>query len=330
MTTLKEEQIRFVGKKSYKEPQNPTDKQILKKLIYDIKEIIDTRINKINNSHSQLQITLNINDDDPNLRFNINYPNYDLYPNKSIKDIGLEIQNKINEILDEYDKYPNFYFDFGPNWNGNSYLSTNLYVRPLRGTFTCPVCKLEIEDSEDNYVHNDLLKENIAICPNTKHKTFFVENFMDSEFQTKSPFKMSENLSVHIIDPNEREHLLLAFQFIVIAKNEYSSFRRPNIHDINSKIYVITEKGIPMGYAYWNDINDDERCFRQIYIRDQFRRKGFGTMLTEKTVEIESKNKIFIIESPNEKSQEILLKLGYVKKNNGKLTGIKCKFIRCA
>lgn len=332
MTFLEEEKIHFIGKNSYKEnDSSPADKEFLIKFIDEIKKIIDIKINnKI--LPSRLEKELEINNEDPNLRFSLTYSDYDLYPDESVMNIGLEIQENINKLFDIYEtsykKYSNFYYAFYPNWNGSD-LSLSLFVRPYRGYFTCPICENKIEDSEVNDISDVLLNEDIACCQNANHKTFFVENFIDNEFEPEKPLEINDNLKIHIIDPNQRVHRLLAFQFKVIAKHEYSSFLNPNLCDSenNPKMYVLTEREIPVGYIYWNDFDNNIRCFRQIFIRKKFRRKGFGTILTEKTVEIEcGKEKKFIVETPNEKSGGILLKLGYATENDNKLIGIRCSF----
>lgn len=328
MTNLEEEQIYFVGKDSFKENENPTDKKFLIKLINKIKIILNNKTNKMKNLSPKLKIDLKINIEDPNLRFNLTYPDYDLYPDQSIKEFGLEIQEKISELLENsFNKYPNFFYDFSPGWDRGSYLSISLFVRPFRGNFTCPVCKREVEDSDENYICDNFPKENIAVCLNTGHETFFVEKFINTIFETEKPFEIDKNLKIHIINPNDRIHRLLAFQLKVIAKNEEISFLTPDIEYGNSKMYILTKEGIPVGYAFWNDFNSNKRCFRQIFVRKRCRRKGYATILTEKTVEIEcGRNKNFVVETPNEKTEGILLKLGYVKKANNHLLGIRCSF----
>lgn len=327
MIILKEEQIFFVGKNSYQEPGKQTDKLYLRQLISEIRNIVETEVGEIHRSNSKLKIELDINDDDPHVKFSMNYQNYDLFPDKSIKEVGLIVQEKLETCLKKASETnPDFYSEVHENWNG-SYLSIYLFVRPIRGTFKCPVCENEVENSEDNFIYNSITgDENIVVCFANDHKAFFVRDIINQTLKTKEYCKISESLALHVINSNEKEHLWLAAQFSLIAKNEDSSFRSLYFKEKNPKMYVITEKGIPAGYVYWNDFSDEERCLRQLFIRDKFRRKGLGSLLLEKTVEIESKNKKFVVESPNSKSLGILLKLGYVKEEGDNLVGIRCTF----
>lgn len=69
---------------------------------------------------------------------------------------------------------------------------------------------------------------------------------------------------------------------------------------------------------------------RQIFIMENERKKGYGTKLLQFWVEnyADNVNKdLFVIESPNEISQRLLIKLGYASKKNGELQGLKCRFV---
>lgn len=330
MTILKEEQISFAGKSSYQEPEKESDKLFLRQLISDLRNIVETEVNKIHHLNSKLTIELDINNNDPHMRLHMNYPNYDLFLDESIKDTGLIVQERLVTLLEKaFKTSPDFYYELHPNWKG-SYLSIYMFVRPVRGTFKCPVCGNKVENSEDNFI-SDMVSgdENIVGCFANDHITFFVKDIINQTLKTKEYCKISEFLDLHLINSNEKEHLRLASQLNLIARNENDSFRSFRFDVNNPKMYVISEKGTPAGYVYWNDFKEhrnEGRCLRQLFIRDKFRRKGLGSLLVEKTVEIESKIKKFVVESPNDKTLGILLKLGYVKEEEDGFVGIRCTF----
>lgn len=320
---MKEKQIFFVGKNSYQEPEKQTDKLYLRQLISEINGIIDSEITEPHLLNSRLKIERDIDDDDPHMRFYMSYSDYDLFPDESIREVGLNVKEKIGTHLDKSFKInPDFYYEIS---SSGSCTYIRLFIRPIRGTFTCPFCGNRLENSENNFESDAITgEENIVVCSESDHITLFLEDCINQTLNTEEYFKISESLALHVVNPSEREYLMLAFQLSFIAKKEDSSFRSLWLNEKSPKMYVITENGIPAGYVYWNDFNDEKRCARQLFIRDKFRRKGFGTLLFKKSVEIESKNNEFVIESPNKKSIGILLKLGYVNKDD--FTGIGCTF----
>lgn len=325
MGILKEEQILFAGKDSYRDPENPTDRICLMKLISEIKDIIETEIGETHLSNPGLKKELNIDNNDPNIIFRLNYSSDDHLPDESIKEAGSKVQEKIRILLEKsYELNPNFYYGYNPGWNG-SYLSYSLHVRPIRGTYKCQVCGEEIESSEEESIYSTIMGEYITACTKEDHETFFLKDSINQVLTTKEYCKISESLALHVVNTKEREHSMLAFQLSLIAKKEYKSFLDLNLNKNNPRMYILAEKGIPVGYAFWND-KGDERCLRQLFIREKFRRRNFGTLLVEKTADVESKNKIFIVETPNEKSLGILLKLGYVRKNERGVEYVKCVF----
>lgn len=330
MATSSGTQILFAGKGSYLEPEPQTDGVFLQ-LITDIENIIETDTKALRAiGDSRLAMELDIVKDDPRLKFSIRYQDYDLYPPSDfLKETGLKLQEKICEFLkSSYKANPIFYFFISPNWNG--ICSFYFYVRPIRGTFECPICGEKLEDSEDNFFASETPDDEriVVCCFSQDHSTFFMEGYLNQRLKTSPDFKISDELGLYVADENRKEHLRLAFQLNIIAKNEYSAFKPYNLAN-NTKIYILAERGIPVGYVCWNDLSEcnTKRCLRKLFIKKEYRRKGLGTLLVERTVEIETKGENFFVESPNRKSHKILLNLGLTKIEGDKLIGIKCGFV---
>lgn len=321
-----ESETYFVGKDSYL-PSVEVDKGFLLKLIDEVRDVLKEGIKKLKNiTEFEPKISLEINKNDPSFYFGLRYFNVELQLTNSVRE---NIEHEIHEtcetawkLIEEALRRQEFYPELG-----RGSISFTLQIRPIRGHYVCPICKERIEDSEVNYVFCSLTKENIAACITQNHEVFFVENVIDKEIDTKNYLAIDKDLKVHILDPRKRVHCLLAWQLNKLAKNEEHSFLTPDIENLNPKIYVLTHKGIPIGYAFWNDCFEGI-CLRQIFTRKEYRRKGFATNLMEKTVEIEcGKKGEFYCESPNVKSQGILIKLGHAKVEDGKLVGIRCSLV---
>lgn len=331
MATSCKTQVLFAGKGSYREPEPQTDRVFLMQLITDIENIIETDTKALRAiGDSRLAMKLDIVKNDPRLTFSIRYQDYDLYPPSDfLRETGLKLQERISEFLkSSYKANPIFYFAISPNWNG--ICSLYFYVRPIRGTFECTICGQKLEDSDDNSFSGETPDDKrLVVCDfSPDHRTFFMEDDLNQKLETSPDFKISDELGLYVADENRKEHLRLAFQLNIIAKNEYSTFRSYNLAN-NTKIYILAERGVPVGYVCWNDLSEynTKRCLRKLFIKEEYRRRGLGTLLVEKTVEIETKGEEFLVESPNHKSHKILLNLDLTKIEGDKLIGVKCGFV---
>ncbi len=92
------------------------------------------------------------------------------------------------------------------------------------------------------------------------------------------------------------------------------------LYDIQERKYI--------GYIVW--MEKEQGILRQMYIVKDERRKGYGTQLMELWVDtIALKiSEDFGFENPNEKSQSILVNLGYAEIEGDCINGIKCFFVR--
>lgn len=331
MATSSKTQILFAGNGSYRRPEPQTDRAFLTHLITEVENVIETNTRALKAiDDSRLEIKLDMDEDDPKLMFSICYKDYDVYPPSDfVKETGLKLQEKICEFLkNSYNANPTFYFSISRNWS-NIY-SFYFHIRPNRGTFECPICGEKLEDSDDNFFAGETPDdEGVVVCCSSKdHCTFFMEDCLSQKLKTRPDLNISDELGLYVADENRKEHLRLAFQLNIIAKNEYSTFRPYNLAN-NTKIYILAERGVPVGYVCWNDFSkyNTKRCLRKLFIKEDYRRRGLGTLLVEKTVEIETRGEEFLVESPNNKSHKILLNLGLTKIEGDKLIGVKCVFV---
>jgi hypothetical protein len=167
--------------------------------------------------------------------------------------------------------------------------------------------------------------EPILMCDKHRsHRTFFVEDLINNYFLSSECYEITDKLHIQKIIPNFRIHALVAFQLNRIAIEEGNGFLSLDCDTNNPAMYLITEDNIPAGYIFWNDYDFYERCIRQLFIREKFRRNNFATILTKKTIEIESNSQHFNIESPNDTTKQILLNLGFAKINGDQFEYIGC------
>lgn len=77
------------------------------------------------------------------------------------------------------------------------------------------------------------------------------------------------------------------------------------------------------GYASWN-LYRDRPCLRQIYVRKRFRGRGIASAVISRL----NANGDLIVESPNDATLSILVKLGYATKQENGVSGNRVSFIQ--
>ncbi|MEM5871973.1 MAG: GNAT family N-acetyltransferase [Candidatus Aenigmatarchaeota archaeon] len=225
-------------------------------------------------------------------------------------------------------------------------------------TSQCPKCKRKFKSDELKVIG---LKKEVAICSECGMKIPLTESYLDmiSGFRYICPkcnntvgikfrsqvlqpdivFKVSWNKNI-----KERAQKLNDKLFFAICKEKKDFIALMMMQamakhesDIGSHFFYIREKiqksGLIfdenkiIGYIIWTE--DKYATLRQIYIVSDERNKGYGTLLTKFWVEnIANKiNDKFIVETPNEKFNNILIKLGYAKREGNCIKGIKCSFV---
>jgi len=115
----------------------------------------------------------------------------------------------------------------------------------------------------------------------------------------------------------------------VLAKHEESGFLFGEqseheagllLRESDSERYV--------GYLIWTE-EDDAAIVRQIFIKPEERRQGLAAAALQFWVErFGGVPQRFGVESPNERTLGLLVKLGYARRQNGGVIGDKCFFVR--
>lgn len=119
-----------------------------------------------------------------------------------------------------------------------------------------------------------------------------------------------------------------------LAKQDDSSFNYYN-KDSRNKVMIIyyTSFYYPyIGYIIWTPGKDNEKpILRQCLVLEEHRKKGYGTAILKYWHEYILKQSDFVVESANEITGHILVKLNYATSNSdGSIHGLKCTFIQCA
>lgn len=203
-----------------------------------------------------------------------------------------------------------------------TYLHVSCSAYIPKGYFICPECpngQDVVFDVPDSCIELEGLR--VPMCPNTfEHGNIY---FIDSPLLTlvnhsdpPNVIDEGKNIILELVNPADQDHRRIVRTLNMYAKAVEPSFRLVN-YDLETRIYlVLAYDGYGCGYVYWNNGPSGERVLRQIMLMEKFCGQGYGTLIMRKTIELESKGELFGIEDPNEISQRILEKLGYLKKDS--------------
>ena len=114
----------------------------------------------------------------------------------------------------------------------------------------------------------------------------------------------------------------------VTAKAEDSRFMFVRDTDQDAGLYFDTARRKYLGFIVWS-VGDGHAVLRQIFIVPDERRKGLAAKLVSFWVEryADKVSNTFGIEDPNEKSQNLHVKLGHAIIEGDSVKGLKCFFV---
>lgn len=116
----------------------------------------------------------------------------------------------------------------------------------------------------------------------------------------------------------KKDRFVLNF-FNLLAKGERTFF-----HSIpeSTKAGLFFDKDKSLGYITWT--KNKHLVLRQIYVTEKERKKGYGTEMIKYWIETIAKEQKFVVESPEDNLDRILIKLGYAEKKGKIIRYKKC------
>ena len=122
---------------------------------------------------------------------------------------------------------------------------------------------------------------------------------------------------------SEKDSLIMKI-LQLLAKEEDTGFRYIDLE--HQKAFLLFNEEKYLGFIVWTE--NKHATLRQIYVLSEERKKGYAEKMLKYWVEnISDKiNKEFVVETPNAKSQSLLIKMGYAKIEGDKVVGVKCGF----
>ncbi len=152
-------------------------------------------------------------------------------------------------------------------------------------------------------------------------------NFTNKLF--KGAAVLPDELFVIVVSDQARAHAILhALNYL--AKKDDAGFLSIDLTETNA--CLIMDKKTVLGYLSWNEV-ENKATLRQVFIRKEFRHKGYGTALlnfwVNRYANLDVKS-YFFVESPNSLTGNILVKLGHAYRDSeGKLCGKNVRFFSC-
>lgn len=209
------------------------------------------------------------------------------------------------------------------------------------GIYTCSKCKRKLRESEFREVEKPLVEFLCEKClgyvPNVSEyrcnvdKDLLCSGCHRIVAYGPRPVHVSEvrRISAETVS---RGQLVGTDLYLLEAgkKNEHAKLRYLNdlaqqedtrLLSIQKKTrgYIVFSRDKLLGYLTWNRTENKIPTIRQLFVIPEMRRKGLGTVLVNHFVKKACFNRsnkypLFLIESPNEASIELLTKLGYAGK----------------
>jgi GNAT superfamily N-acetyltransferase len=115
----------------------------------------------------------------------------------------------------------------------------------------------------------------------------------------------------------------------LLAAEESSNFGYGSEEERKSIVFLDGEQYL--GYLFWSKRADRQRApvLHQLFLREQFRGKGLGTAVVRTWIEQVALplSASFGVESPNARTQSILVGLGYAYFKDKAIIGRNCFFV---
>jgi len=185
----------------------------------------------------------------------------------------------------------------------------NLWEEREVDALICDICGREISCTSENFNRMSLFKE--VMCPHCNDAVkpshimmHSVGIFYRGKWRSRNVF-LHDPLKNGLISVKSKKDKITSYVLASLAKIDEPSFRTPDPKDVQ----ILWVNGEAIGYQSSNK-HMGIPCLRQIYIRPEYRRKGYATRITEKFLD-ENPGEI-LIESPNNISLKMLEKLGLV------------------
>jgi predicted GNAT family acetyltransferase len=103
------------------------------------------------------------------------------------------------------------------------------------------------------------------------------------------------------------------------------------VNSRNFTVYLLYKGDEAIGYAAWNQHEDGTPTLRQLYIKPEERRKGYGSYLLLESKRLFSNDApIFYVESPNYATCCMLVKLGFAEWDGNRVRGKNIYFVQGA
>lgn len=327
----------FAGKSSFVETQaTPEDLETVVRLISEVKKLyfdsfkgIPYVVNQPGSMHYP-KFTLDETKEPPSISIDVRFDTLQAELTDKVRKAFENLEEKLLETSKRVHLPENIIFSYTGGITGElPQLTTSIIISP--GHYVCPECDRYTDDTKDNHIKWD--GETIVMCQHSFNHgdVYFTDSVIGksiSDWQVPR-YELGEGLTIYQLDNDSMQHRRVARELSMHAKLKESCFKIINyVPSDETIVYILTKEGIPIGYAYWNNsgINATERVLRQLFVMPSYR-GGTGKKLMKATVDIEAPgNKRFIVESPNDISTQMLISLGYAKREKERVEGIKCTF----
>jgi len=201
--------------------------------------------------------------------------------------------------------------------------------------FRCEICGRYIENVSQNWNLLGAFRKEL-ICPvcwvNQRNDLVAIDGHHISKIRSVRPdmLKSSQEISnnLYVLKVRTKWARMVLRYLNYLARKEQSAFRIMPRREFENYILMSKEKVI--GYLAWTWKNLPR--LGQIFIVREERRKGYASTLVQHFVDEQCRTPnergfLFGVESPNEATLGLLVKLGYAREEGDKIVGLKVGFV---
>ena len=200
------------------------------------------------------------------------------------------------------------------------YFKELINVKRVRYGVYCKNCNTEIKITNDNSFgdgYSCFKCSNILLFQYRKQLTD-IEEILKLKWNIKSLERcLLINEKRGFVHVNTKKDIMVLKLLQYLAKIEEASFMMFRKNDLKAGLYIDLENNKYIGFLVWSKVTAELRI-NQIFVLPEYRRNGLGTELIKYWVNNYAKKlgNVFGVETPNNKTTNLLVKVGYYKNSN--------------
>ena len=133
--------------------------------------------------------------------------------------------------------------------------------------------------------------------------------------------------TLRFLECRTKKDFLVVKLLQVLAQQEHAPFRSVSSADHKAALFFRSDQVAYIGFLVWTE--EKAVVLRQIFVKPQHRRRGYASDVLRfwERRRVEPLRSSFGVESPNDRTLRLLVKLGYARMDGEHVIGVRCFFL---